>query len=86
MGERAQKYKVDAIEVQNGGSSPAANAQAKELAKSMRLPGTAGSDAHSVSELFSVHNNIEASLNIDSVLQAIKRGRISVSVTHGLMP
>ena len=86
MGERAQKYKVDAIEVQNGGSSPAANAQAKELAKSMRLPGTAGSDAHSVSELFSVHNNIEASLNIDSVLQAIKRGRISVNVTHGLIP
>ena len=86
MGERAQKYKVDAIEVQNGGSSPAANAQAKKLAKSMRLPGTAGSDAHSVSELFSVHNNIEASLNIDSVLQAIKRGRISVNVTHGLIP
>jgi predicted metal-dependent phosphoesterase TrpH len=84
MGERAQKYKVDAIEVQNGGSSPAANAQAKELAKSMRLPGTAGSDAHSVSELFSVHNNIEASLDVDSVLQAIKRGRIWVNVTDGL--
>ena len=86
MGERAQKYKVDAIEVQNGGSSPAANAQAKELAKSMKLPGTAGSDAHSVSELFSVHSNIDSSLDVDSVLQAIKRGRISVSVSHGLTP
>lgn len=86
LGERAQKYKVDAIEVQNGGSSPAANAQAKELAKRMGVPGTAGSDAHSVSELFSVHNNIEASLNVDSVLQAIRKGRVSAQVTRGLKP
>jgi hypothetical protein len=71
---------------QNGGSSPAANAQAKELAKSMGLPGTAGSDAHSVSELFNVHNNIEASLDVDSVLQAIRKGRVSAQVTHGLTP
>jgi predicted metal-dependent phosphoesterase TrpH len=80
MGERARNYKVDAIEVLNGGSSREANIQAKELAKNMGLPGTAGSDAHQVTELFSVCNQIEASLDIDSVLASIKRGSVSVQI------
>jgi len=83
MGERAGNIKVDAIEVQNGGSSPNANSQAKELAQSLGLPGTAGSDAHSVSELFSVNTRIEASLDVDSVLAAIKRGAVSAQLTRG---
>lgn len=83
MGERARNVKVDAIEVQNGGSSPNANSQAKELAQSLGLPGTAGSDAHSVSELFSVNTHIEASLDVDSVLAAIKRGAVSAQLTRG---
>jgi len=78
MGERARNYKVDAIEVLNGGSTQAANAQAKELAKSMGLPGTAGSDAHQVSELFSVHTSVDAAPNVDAVFEAIRKGSISV--------
>jgi predicted metal-dependent phosphoesterase TrpH len=78
MGDLARNYKVDAIEVLNGGSSSSANAQAKELAKSMDLPGTAGSDAHQLSELFSVCTNVNASLNVDEILKAIKKGSISV--------
>lgn len=77
MGERARNYKVDAIEVLNGGSSQAANNEAKEFAKSLGLPGTAGSDAHQVSELFSVYNKVDAALDVDSVLKAIRRGAIS---------
>jgi predicted metal-dependent phosphoesterase TrpH len=84
MGERARNYKVDAIEVLNGGSSQAANDEAKALAKSMGLPGTAGSDAHQVSELFSVYNKVDAALDVDSVLKAIKRG--SVSAQSSLHP
>lgn len=76
MGEGARRVKVDAIEVLNGGSSKQANAQARELAKELSLPGTAGSDAHMVSELFSVYNKIEASPNVDSVLSAIKKGLV----------
>jgi predicted metal-dependent phosphoesterase TrpH len=83
MGEGARNYKVDAIEVLNGGSSPQANNEAKELAKSLGLPGTAGSDAHQVSELFSVYNKVEASLDVDSVLKAIKKGAISTQVNRG---
>jgi len=77
MGERARNYKVDAVEILNGGSSQAANKEAKEFAKSLGLPGTAGSDAHQVSELFSVYNKIDATLDVDSILKAIKRGAVS---------
>jgi len=83
MGEHARNYKVDAIEVLNGGSSAAANDEAKALAKSIGLPGTAGSDAHQQSELFSVNCQIDASLNVDSVLKAIKKGLVSVQASRG---
>jgi hypothetical protein len=82
MGERARNYKVDAIEVLNGGSSQEANIEAKELAKSLGLPGTAGSDAHQVSELFSVYNKVEAALDIE-VLKAVKKGSVSAQVNRG---
>jgi Predicted metal-dependent phosphoesterases (PHP family) len=77
MGERARGLKVDAIEVLNGGTNKEGNAKAKEFAKELGLPGTAGSDAHQVSELFTVCNQIEASMNVDSVLSAIKRGLVT---------
>jgi predicted metal-dependent phosphoesterase TrpH len=83
MGERARNYKVDAIEVQNGGSSKEANNQAKEFAKSLGLPGTAGSDAHQVSELFSVYNKVDSSLDLDAVLKAVKIGSVSAHVNSG---
>jgi predicted metal-dependent phosphoesterase TrpH len=83
MGERARNYHVDAIEVLNGGSSQEANSEAKELAKSLGLPGTAGSDAHQVSELFSVYNKVDASLDIDEVLKAVKKGSVSAQVNRG---
>ena len=83
MGERARNYKVDAIEVLNGGSSQAANDEAKELAKSLSLPGTAGSDAHQVSELFSVFNKVNASFDVDSILKAIKQGSVLAQVNRG---
>ena len=83
MGDLARNYKIDAIEVLNGGSSAAANNQAKDLAKSMGLPGTAGSDAHQMSELFSVYNQIDASLEINSVLKAIKKGFVSAQSGRG---
>jgi len=83
MGDKARNYKVDAIEVLNGGSNQNANTQAKELAKSLNLPGTAGSDAHQVSELFSVYNKVEASLDIDEILKAIRKGCVSSQVNRG---
>jgi predicted metal-dependent phosphoesterase TrpH len=83
MGEFARNVKVDAIEVYNGGSSTSANTQAKALAKSMGLPGTAGSDAHQLSELFSVNCRIDSDLNVDEVLNSIRKGSISAQISTG---
>jgi len=77
MGDIARTIKVDAIEVLNGNSTVAANQRAKQMAKEENLPGTAGSDAHQASELFSVYTQIQADLNIDSILHAIRKGLIS---------
>ena len=83
IGEAAKNYKLDAIEVLNGGSSKVANEQAKELMKSLGLPGTAGSDAHQVSELFSVYSRVQAGLDVDGILNAIKSGKVSAEVNQG---
>jgi len=83
MGETARGIKVDAIEVLNGGSSSAVNNQAKEFAKNLGLPGTAGSDAHQLSELFSVNSRIDARLDVDDVLRAIKKGLVYAQNSAG---
>jgi len=77
MGDIARTIKADAIEILNGNSTAAANQQAKQMAKEEKLPGTAGSDAHQISELFNVYNQIQTDLNIDSILHAIRKGLIT---------
>ena len=79
LGDLARNIKVDAIEILNGASSLSANKQAHDLAKSMRLPGVAGSDSHKPSELYTVYTEIQASLDVDEILKAIKKGLVSVS-------
>jgi predicted metal-dependent phosphoesterase TrpH len=81
MGDLARNYKFDAIEVINGESTPHANKLAHELAKTMKLPGTAGSDAHSPSEPLTVYTEIQAGLNVDEILNAIKKGLVSAHST-----
>ncbi len=83
MGDVARTLKVDAIEVLNGGTSADGNRQAKEMAKEVGLPGTAGSDAHQISDLFSVCTTLQADLNVDSVLSAIRKGSISTQPSAG---
>jgi PHP family Zn ribbon phosphoesterase len=51
---------------------------AKELAKLMDLPGVAGSDAHQPSELCRVYTEIQASLDVDEILKALKKGLVKV--------
>ncbi len=81
MGDTARNYKFDAVEVINGESTPQANKMAHDLAKSMKLPGTAGSDAHSPSEPLTVYTEIQADLNVDEILKAIKKGMVSAHST-----
>ena len=74
MGDLAKHYNFDAVEVANGTSSSYANKLARDLAKSMDLPSVAGSDAHRPSELWTAYTEVHASLNIDEILKAIKKG------------
>ena len=78
MGDLARNYKVDAIETCNGASSPQANKQAQDLAELMGLPAVAGSDAHQPQELCTVYTEIDAAMNVDEILKAIKRGKVRV--------
>jgi predicted metal-dependent phosphoesterase TrpH len=77
MGDLARNYKVDAVEVLNGASSPHANKLAQDLAKSMGLPGLAGSDAHQPSEVGSVYTEVQAGLDVDEILKALKKGLVT---------
>jgi len=79
LGDTAKHYPLDAIETLNGISTPQANKHAENLAKEMHLPGVAGSDAHNPDELWTVYTEIQASTNIDDVLNAIKKGLVRVS-------
>jgi predicted metal-dependent phosphoesterase TrpH len=81
MGDLARNYKVDTIEILNGETSQNANKLAQDLAKSMGLPGVAGSDAHQPSEVLTVYTEIQASLDVCEILEAIKKGLVSTHST-----
>ena len=78
LGDLTKNYDVDAVEVLNGGASPYANKLAEYLAKTMGLPGVAGTDAHRISELWTVYTEVQASLDIDEILKALKKGLVNV--------
>ena len=79
LGDLARNLDVDAIEILNGVSSLAANRRARELAKTMKLPGVAGTDAHNPEELWTVCTEIESSLCLDEILGALKKGSVSIA-------
>jgi predicted metal-dependent phosphoesterase TrpH len=81
LGDLTRKYDIDAIEVLNGASQPNVNKLAESLAKEMNLPGVAGSDAHQASDLWTVYTEVQASLDIDEILKAIKKGLVRIAST-----
>ena len=82
LGDSAKNYDFDAIETLNGISTPQANKMAQRLAKTMGLPGVAGSDAHRANELWSVYTEVQASSNTEEILKAIKKGLVKVASTR----
>jgi len=81
LGSSAKLYAVDAIETLNGNTPSHVNQLAENLAKELNLPGVAGSDAHNTGELWTVYNEIQASLDIDEILKVIKKGLVKVFST-----
>ena len=44
--------------------------------------GSAGSDSHKPSELFSVYTEVQAGLDVDEILRAVKKGLVKVSLAE----
>lgn len=76
IGDRARQLELDAIEVLNGITEPDLNRQAEVLARTMRLPGVAGSDAHDDKDSWNVCTEVQASLDVGDVLKAIRKGHV----------
>jgi hypothetical protein len=81
LGDLVRQLDVDAVEVLNGITPSNLNKQAEELAKARGLPGVAGSDSHFDSDPWNVCTEVKASLDIDEILEAIKKGLVKVSST-----
>jgi predicted metal-dependent phosphoesterase TrpH len=82
LADRAAKLDLDAIETLNGITPQAQNKKAEELAKTRGLPGVAGSDAHYPTDPWNVYTEIQASLDVDEILVAIKKGLVRVAYTE----
>jgi predicted metal-dependent phosphoesterase TrpH len=79
---------VDAIEVANGGTSPAENALALEVATALGKPTVGGSDAHSVHGLGRFVTVFDDAFHdSDGFMQALRGGRFRAAVrnTHGAL-
>lgn len=82
LGDKAASLDLDAIETLNGITPPAQNRKAEQLAKTRGLPGTAGSDAHFPIDPWNVYTEIQAPLNVNDILNAIKKGQVKASFTE----
>jgi predicted metal-dependent phosphoesterase TrpH len=76
MGDMARHLDLDAIEVLNGITEPDLNRQAETLARTMGLPGVAGSDAHDDKDSWNVCTEVQASLEVGDVLKAVRKGHV----------
>jgi predicted metal-dependent phosphoesterase TrpH len=68
----------DAIEVLNASSIPFSifSSLSKMFAEDLGLPQTGGSDSHFAPEIGSAYTVVDASLNVDAVINAIEHGAI----------
>jgi len=68
---------IDAIEVINAAAFPffVSNYLSRRLAQRLRLPETAGSDAHHPQEIGKAYTLIDAESNRDDIIESIRRGK-----------
>jgi len=78
VGDAAKRIPSEfgAVEVLNPDSTDQENKMAEMLAKARNMPGVAGSDAHHISQMWKAYTQIDADLNVESVLKAIKNGSV----------
>jgi len=75
LADLTQTLDLTAIETLNGITEPELNRKAEEIAKARGLPQTAGSDSHAPTDPWNVYTEIQAELNVEDILKAIKNGK-----------
>lgn len=70
--------RIDCIEVINATAFPffISTYLSRRLANRLRLPQTAGSDAHNPQEIGSAYTTVDADTNLDDIIEAVKKGKI----------
>ncbi len=76
VGDLAETLSADAIEVVNPTATRRENKMAQELARTRKLPGIAGSDAHTPAHMWTAYTEVNANSNISEILKAIRNGRV----------
>lgn len=76
IGDLATKIEADAVEVLNPTATKRENAMAYNLARLMNLPGVAGTDAHNLTEMWTVYTEIKAQPSSEDILKAIRKGLV----------
>lgn len=76
--EAAKKIpnELGAIEVLNPDATVEENKMAEALAKTVNLPGVAGSDAHHVYQMWKAYTEVDADPDVESILKAIQSGSV----------
>jgi len=81
IGDISEDIEADAIEVLNPQASQEENKKAENLARKINLPCVAGSDAHSLQEMWLAYTKVEAKQEVNDILKAIKNGKVKVAST-----
>jgi predicted metal-dependent phosphoesterase TrpH len=72
--ELARDGKFDAVEIINGGSSRRGNKLARRIAEMKRMPVTAGSDAHELTQIGKAYTVVEGVSTESELIAAISKG------------
>lgn len=81
IGDVAENIEADAVEVLNPHATQEENKKAKNLARRINLPSVAGSDAHSLQEMWLAYTRVDAKREVNDILKAIKNDRVKVAST-----
>jgi len=81
IGDTSEDIEADAIEILNPHATQEENKKAEDLARRINLPSVAGSDAHSLQEMWLAYTKVDAKQEVDDILKAIKNGRVKVAST-----
>jgi predicted metal-dependent phosphoesterase TrpH len=82
LNDKALTLDLDAIETLNGITPIPQNKKAQQLATQLRLPSTAGSDAHYPTDPWNVYTEIQALMDVAKILAAIKKGQTKTAYTE----